>query len=182
MLSHDPLEKLRFLHIGETLIVEDDVVALRPTWLGIDRHLVVGAVSPFVDNRGADACPRGEPTSDDRLLGLVIVAAATGDIEHLERLARLNRGRRASHAAGCGQEQKEGHSWQRARKATHRNSLLTQKRRKRKKDWEGGASTDGHRAPLRSTAEMVPQTQPQCPSPRRWREGGGQSPASCRWW
>ena len=96
MFGDDPLHELRILDGGEALVVEDHVVALRPVGLGVDRHLVVGARAPFVDDRDLHPRPRRESLGDHLLLAVIVVAAATGDVEHLKRLARL----RSRHGSG----------------------------------------------------------------------------------
>jgi len=95
MFGDDPLHEVRILDAGEALIVEDHVVALRPVGLRIDRHLVVGARAPLMDDRDVHPRPRRQPRGDHLFLAVVVVAAAAGDVEHLHGLARL-RGQRDS--------------------------------------------------------------------------------------
>ena len=90
MLDHDLLEELRILDAGEALVVKDHVVALRPVGLRIDGDLVVGGRATLVDHGAVDLGPRRQPLGDHLLLSVVVVAAAPGDVEHLERLARLS--------------------------------------------------------------------------------------------
>ena len=89
VLDHDLLEERRVLDAGEALVVEDHVVALRPVGLRIDGDLVVRRRATLVDHGAVDLGPRRQPLGDHLLLSVVVVAAAPGDVEHLERLAHL---------------------------------------------------------------------------------------------
>lgn len=46
MLGEDLLQKGRVLDVGETLVVEDDVIALRPIGFVVDRDRMIGRRAP----------------------------------------------------------------------------------------------------------------------------------------
>ena len=89
VLGDDSLHEVEVFHFPKALVVEDDVVAFRPVGLRVDRHLVVAARAPFMHHGHVHAGPLGHAIGDHLLLPVVVVAAAAGDVEHLQWLAGL---------------------------------------------------------------------------------------------
>lgn len=136
----DARERLLVVHARRALVVDDDVVALGPIHLVIDRQrrvrgLVVGPNDIHLHIRAAL-----DSLGDDEVLLRVVMAATTGDEEGFERLGG---------AANAGQQRNE---WQ---KNAQHGQWKAQKARKRHGFYQKSSALDFLPWALTSQAEQV---------------------------
>ena len=77
------------LHVGETLVVNDDIEPLRPVLLLVQRDSAGGRRAALVDDHHVHVGPFHHPLREQFLLRVVVVAAPAADQQHLERLRRF---------------------------------------------------------------------------------------------
>ena len=82
----DPLDESVIFDTAETLVVDDDIVALRPVRLAVDADFVVATATAFMDDRPRDIRPFADARADDEFLYFVVVAAAASHHESTQRL------------------------------------------------------------------------------------------------
>ena len=77
--TQDAIDKVRVFHVSETFVVDDDVEAVGPVRVVVERDFGIGGGTSLVHDGPDDVGASGDTAGQDQFLSVVFVAAATGD-------------------------------------------------------------------------------------------------------
>jgi hypothetical protein len=82
----DALDPRRILNVSKALVVDHDIIRIRPIWVLIQRYLGKSPVAALLYNGDLKISPGFESMLDEIFLSRVVVTASASDHQDLDRL------------------------------------------------------------------------------------------------